>query len=80
MRPLSKTENLLFRIGALLMVGGAAAFLVNGQAASVAFAFGAVLFAAMQLRTVYEGRNFVVGRLPAHRGCDSVVYGPAHTQ
>ena len=63
MRPLSRTENLLFRIGALLMVGGAAAFLVNGQAASVVFAFGAVLFAAMQLRTVYEGRNFVVARL-----------------
>ena len=52
MRPLSRTENLLFRIGALLMVAGAAAFLITGQVASVVFAFGAVLFAAMQLRTV----------------------------
>ena len=63
MRPLSKTENLLFRIGALLMLAGAATYLLNRQLACVAFAVGVVLFVSMELRMVYEGSNFVVARL-----------------
>ena len=63
MRPLSKTENLLFRIGALMMVAGAATYLINGQVACIAFVVGVVLFACMQLRMTYEGSNFVVTRL-----------------
>lgn len=63
MRPLSKTENFLFRIGALLMLAGAATYLVNGPVACVAFVCGVMLFAIMQLRMVYEGSNFVVARL-----------------
>ncbi len=63
MRSLSRTENLLFRLGALLMVAGAATYLVSGQVACIAFGIGVVLFAGMQLRMVYEGSNFVVARL-----------------
>ena len=63
MRTLSKTENLVFRIAALLMVVGAALFLVVPQPACVASAVGAVGFSAMQSRMVYEGRNFVISRL-----------------
>ena len=63
MRRLSRTENLLFCIGALMMVAGAAAFLFDGRVASVVFAVGVLLFGCMQLRMVYEGRNFVIARL-----------------
>lgn len=63
MRRLSSIENLVFRVGALAMVAGAALFLANRWVANVLFAAGVVMFAVMQLRTTYDGSNFTIARL-----------------
>lgn len=54
---------MLFRLGALLMLAGAALHLFYEVPATVVFLSGALLFASMQLQTVYEGRNFIIARL-----------------
>lgn len=63
MRRLSSIENLVFRVGALAMVAGAALFLANRWVANVLFVAGVVMFAVMQLRTTYDGSNFTIARL-----------------
>lgn len=63
MRELSKTQNLIFRLGALLMLLGAGTYLIGGVVSNVVFAVGVTMFVAMQLNATYEGRNFVVARL-----------------
>lgn len=63
MRELSKTENLLFRLGAVLMLVGAAIRLFSSEISLVLFAIGSVLFAVMQIRAEYTGRNLNVKRL-----------------
>lgn len=63
MRQLSKTETLLMLLGGLLMVVGSGASLLLQAWAPYVFAPGALLFAAMQMRQRYEGRNFTVRRL-----------------
>ena len=63
MHPLSKIENLTFRVGALLMVAGAALFIFSDRLACILFCIGVLLFVSMQLRSRYDGSNFVVDRL-----------------
>ncbi len=63
MRQLSKTELTLMLIGGLLMVIGSGAFMLLQSWASYVFAPGALLFAAMQLRQRYEGKEFSIRRL-----------------
>lgn len=63
MRQLSNVETALLLLGGLLMVVGSGASLFLQSWAPYVFAPGAVLFAAMQLRQRYEGRNFVIRRL-----------------
>ena len=63
MRQLSSMETAILLLGGLLMVIGAGASLFLQQWAPYAFAPGAVLFAAMQMRQSYDGQNFVVRRL-----------------
>ena len=63
MRKLSDLQNLLFRLGALLMLAGAVLHLFYEVPATVVFLSGVLLFASMQLQMVYEGRNFIVARL-----------------
>ncbi|MDE7165820.1 MAG: hypothetical protein K2O17_02200 [Bacteroidaceae bacterium] len=63
MRKLSDLQNLLFRLGALLMLAGAVSHLFYEVPATVVFLSGVLLFASMQLQMVYEGRNFIVARL-----------------
>lgn len=63
MRELSRTENFLFRLGALLMLIGAATYLFGGVVANVVFGIGVLLFVAMQLRATYDGNDFVIARL-----------------
>lgn len=63
MRQLSNVETALLLLGGLLMVVGSGASLFLQSWAPYMFAPGAVLFAAMQLRQRYEGRNFVIRRL-----------------
>ena len=63
MRQLSKLESALFLLGGLLMVVGAGASMFLQQWAPYVFAPGAVLFAGMQLRQRYEGKDFTIRRL-----------------
>lgn len=63
MRPLSKIESWLLLAGGLLMVAGAGAALFMQSWAAYAFAPGALLYAAMQMRQRYEGTSFTVRRL-----------------
>ena len=63
MRQLSNVESALLLLGGLLMVVGSGASLFLQSWAPYVFAPGAVLFAAMQMRQRYEGRNFVIRRL-----------------
>ncbi|MBQ9656327.1 MAG: hypothetical protein IJV38_09965 [Prevotella sp.] len=63
MEQLSKWETLLMLLGGLLMVAGSGASLFLQSWAPYLFAPGAVLFAAVQMRQRYNGRNFVIRRL-----------------
>ncbi len=63
MKQLNSVEVGLLLLGGLLMVVGAGASLFLQWWAPYVFAPGALLFAAMQMRQSYSGRNFVVRRL-----------------
>ena len=63
MRQLNNWQNAIFLIGALLMVVGAGASLLQWSAAPYVFALGALGFASMQMLQRYEGSNFVIRRL-----------------
>ena len=63
MRQLSKTENAIFLLGAVLMVIGAGSSVLMWKGASYVFALGALGFASMQMLQRYEGKNVVIRRL-----------------
>lgn len=63
MKTLTLWQNLLYRMGALLMLGGAAAFPFARLVACMAFAVGVGLYASMQVQASYEGNSLVVSRL-----------------
>ncbi len=63
MRQLSKGENLFFRLGAIMMVLGAASFLFAGWWAVACYTAGVLLFVSMLMRMSYEGNDIVVRRL-----------------
>ncbi len=63
MRQLSNTEVALLLLGGLLMVVGAGASMFLRNWAAYVFAPGALLFAAMQMRQSYNGRNIAIRRL-----------------
>jgi hypothetical protein len=63
MKQLSKTQTLIFVVGALLMVIGAGASLLAWSPAPYVFAVGAIAFTSMQFLQRYEGSNFVIRRL-----------------
>jgi len=63
MRQLNKWESALMLLGGLLMVVGSGANILLCSWAPYAFASGALLFVAMQLRQRYEGRDFTIRRL-----------------
>jgi hypothetical protein len=63
MRQLSKTETALLLLGGLLMVVGSGAYVLLQSWAGYAFCVGALLFASMQLRQRYEGRDITIRRL-----------------
>lgn len=63
MRQLNKVETLLLLLGGLLMVIGSGASIFLQSWAPYAFAPGALLFAAMQMRQRYDGRNITIRRL-----------------
>ena len=63
MKQLNKTQNIIFLLGALLMVVGAGASLLAWKPAPYLFALGALAFTAMQFLQRYEGSNVVIRRL-----------------
>ncbi|MBO4464610.1 MAG: hypothetical protein J5797_10520 [Prevotella sp.] len=63
MRQLSSLQNVIFLIGAVLMVIGAGTSILQWQGAPYVFAVGAVAFASMQMQQRYEGQNFTIRRL-----------------
>ncbi len=63
MRQLSKTENLIFLIGAVLLVVGAGGSILMWPGAPYVFAIGAVCFTSMQMLQRYEGKSMVIRRL-----------------
>ena len=62
-RELSFLENLLFRIGAILMLIGVALHIFSSEISLYVYGIGAMFFCIMQLRAVYEGNDLVVARL-----------------
>lgn len=62
-RELSSWENMLFRIGAILMLIGVTVHIFNAEISLFIYGIGAMLFCLMQLRAVYEGNDLNVIRL-----------------
>ena len=63
MKQLSRTQNVIFLLGALLMVVGAGTSLLGWASSPYVFAVGAVAFTSMQMLQRYEGSNFTIRRL-----------------
>ena len=65
MKQLSKTQNIIFLVGGVLMVIGAGCFAFMWQQEVVGWIYlvGAVMFATMQMMQTYEGNNPTVKRL-----------------
>jgi len=63
MKQLNKVQTAIFLTGALLMVIGAGASLLQWTAAPYLYALGALGFASMQMLQRYEGTNFTIRRL-----------------
>ncbi len=65
MKKLSTLQNLIYLLGGMLLLVGAAMPLIPGATttAPYVFALGAVMFASMQMTAAYEGNDFTVRRL-----------------
>lgn len=63
MKQLNRIENVIFLVGAVLMVVGSGAHLFMQQWAPYVFAMGSLAFVLMQLKQRYDGRNVVIRRL-----------------
>lgn len=62
-RELSSWENVLFRMGAILMLIGVTVHIFNAEISLFIYGIGAMLFSLMQLRAVYDGNDLNVIRL-----------------
>ncbi len=63
MKPLSKWQNVIFMIGAVLIVVGAASSIFRWNVYPYVFSVGAVCYAVVQMMQQYEGNSFIVRRL-----------------
>lgn len=65
MKQLSRTQNIIFLVGGVLMVVGAGCFAFMWQQGVMCWIYlaGAVMFATMQMMQTYEGNNITVRRL-----------------
>ena len=63
MRQLSSLQSVVFCCGAVLMVIGAAIWMVAKGVAPYIFSVGALAYVAMQVQQRYEGDNFTIQRL-----------------
>lgn len=65
MKPLSKTQSIIYLLGGALMVIGAGCFVVMWQQKVFCWVFllGALMFSAMQASQIYEGNDLTLKRL-----------------
>ena len=63
MKQLSKLQSIIFALGAVLMVVGAAMGMFVPGVAPYVFSVGALCYVSMQLLQTYEGSNFTIRRL-----------------
>ncbi|MGM9703617.1 MAG: hypothetical protein ACI3YZ_08750 [Prevotella sp.] len=63
MKQLNRVENIIFLLGAIMIVVGSAANLFFQYWAPYVFAMGVVAYVLMQLRQSYEGTNVTIRRL-----------------
>jgi len=63
MKQLTPSQNLIYRLGALFMLIGAASFLFSHIIACSLFVVGVLLFAYIQTQQTYEGSNILLKRL-----------------
>ena len=63
MRQLNSIQQIIFLVGAILMVVGAGVSLLRWPYSPWVFALGALGFASMQMLQSYEGSNLTVRRL-----------------
>lgn len=63
MKELDQRLILLQQLGALLMLGGAAVFLLMPVWAAILYSAGVLLYAPLRILQRYEGQNFVIRRL-----------------
>lgn len=63
MKELTPLENLCFRCGAILMLIGAAVFIVRPAISLFVYGIGTLMFTLMQVRAEYLGRDITLLRL-----------------
>jgi len=63
MRQLNKLQSIVFAVGAVLMLVGAALGMFFREVAPWIFAVGALAYVAIQVQQRYEGDNFTIQRL-----------------
>ena len=63
MKELTPIQLFMQQAAAVLMLAGAALFLLYPLSGTVLFTVGAVVFVPLQLLQRYEGKNFVIRRL-----------------
>ena len=63
MRELNPLENTCFRVGAVLMVVGAAIFILYPMVSMYIYGIGTLMFTLMQVQAEYLGRNITIMRL-----------------
>ena len=63
MKELSPLQNFCFRCGAVLMLIGAAIFIMYPMVGMYVFGIGTLMFTLMQVQAEYLGRNITIMRL-----------------
>ena len=63
MSQLTKIQNLIFQLGGILLIVGAALYMAVPHVAFYIFAVGVLAFGCMQMLQRYEGGNFIIRRL-----------------
>ncbi|MCD8318603.1 MAG: hypothetical protein LUC45_07115 [Paraprevotella sp.] len=63
MKTLNKFQNILYVLGAVMLLVGAASYVTAWSLSFYFYAVGACIFAAMQCLAGYEGDNLIVKRL-----------------
>lgn len=76
MRELSPLENICFRLGAVLILVGAALNILYPYISMFIYGVGALMFTLMQVRAEYLGRNITIIRLRRQQllGCCCFIF------